>query len=77
MTEAIKGLSVEDARALFHGFHGLVTIGPDTAEAALDLGKLAVFTGIREYPMRVKCATLAWHALMAALDARDQPVSTE
>jgi len=73
MTEALKGLGVEEARTLFHGFHELVTKG-DEGE---DLGKLAVFTGVREYPMRVKCATLAWHTLMAALDAKDQPVTTE
>ena len=73
MTEALKGLSVEEARTLFHAFHVLVTQG-DEGE---DLGKLAVFTGVREYPMRVKCATLAWHTLMAALDAKDQPVTTE
>jgi nitrogen fixation protein NifU and related proteins len=73
MTEALQGLSVEEARSLFHGFHELVTQG-DKGE---DLGKLAVFTGVREYPMRVKCATLAWHTLMAALEAKDQPVSTE
>ena len=73
MTEALKGRSVEEARRLFHGFHELVTKG-DKGE---DFGKLAVFTGVREYPMRVKCATLAWHTLMAALDAKDQPVTTE
>jgi nitrogen fixation NifU-like protein len=73
MTEALQGLSVEEARTLFHGFHELVTQG----DAGEDLGKLAVFTGVREYPMRVKCATLAWHTLMAALDAKDQPVTTE
>lgn len=73
MTEALKGRSVEEARSLFHGFHELVTKG----EEGEDLGKLAVFTGVREYPMRVKCATLAWHTLMAALEARDQPVTTE
>ena len=73
MTEALKGRSLEEARTLFHGFHELVTKG-DEGE---DLGKLAVFTGVREYPMRVKCATLAWHTLMAALDAKDQPVTTE
>ena len=84
MTEALKGLTLEDARALFHGFHELVTVGASAAktgdaapDASPDLGKLAVFTGVREYPMRVKCATLAWHAAMAALDAQDQPVSTE
>ena len=74
MTEALQGLSVAEARNLFHDFHALVTQG-DTGE---DLGKLAVFTGVREYPMRVKCATLAWHTLIAALDQKqDQPVSTE
>jgi nitrogen fixation NifU-like protein len=75
MTEALKGLTVEDARALFHRFHDLVTIG--VGSDSPDLGSLAAFTGVREYPMRVKCATLAWHALMAALDAKDQPVFTE
>lgn len=73
MTEALKGRRVEEARDLFHGFHELVTTGEDGE----DLGKLAVFTGVREYPMRVKCATLAWHALMAALEAKDLPVTTE
>jgi nitrogen fixation NifU-like protein len=73
MTEALKGLTLDEARALFGSFHQLVTQGSDGE----DLGDLAVFTGVREYPMRVKCATLAWHALMAALDAKDQPVSTE
>jgi len=75
MTDALKGLTVEEARGLFHGFHELVTQGG--GEGSPDLGKLAVFTGVREYPMRVKCATLAWHALMAALDGQDLPVSTE
>ena len=75
MTEALKGLTLEEARDLFKGFHDLVTLG--AAEGSPELGKLAVFTGVREYPMRVKCATLAWHALMAALDAQDLPVSTE
>jgi nitrogen fixation NifU-like protein len=75
MTEALKGLTLEEARGLFKGFHDLVTLG--AAEGSPELGKLAVFTGVREYPMRVKCATLAWHALMAALDAQDLPVSTE
>jgi len=75
MTEALKGLTLEEARGLFKGFHDLVTLG--AVEGSPDLGKLAVFTGVREYPMRVKCATLAWHALMAALDAQDLPVTTE
>lgn len=74
MTEALRGCSVDEARALFHGFHGLVTTGEADAGA---LGKLAVLAGVREYPIRVKCATLAWHAAQAALDQQDRPVSTE
>ena len=73
MTEALKGRTVEEARRLFHGFHDLLTTGGD----AEDLGKLAVFAGVREYPIRIKCATLAWHAVQAALDQQDHPVSTE
>jgi nitrogen fixation NifU-like protein len=73
MTEALKGRTVAEARELFEGFHDLVTTGGDP-EA---LGKLAVFSGVREYPIRVKCATLAWHAVQAALDQQDHPVTTE
>lgn len=73
MTEALRGKRVEEARALFQGFHGLVTRG----EGEEELGKLAALGGVREYPMRVKCATLAWHTLQAALDQQDHPVSTE
>ena len=73
MTEALKGRTVEEARRLFHGFHDLLTAGGD----ADDLGKLAVFAGVREYPIRIKCATLAWHAVQAALDQQDHSVSTE
>lgn len=75
MTEALKGKTVEEARDLFHGFHALVTTGGDGNSE--QLGKLAVFAGVREYPIRVKCATLAWHAVQAALDQKDHPVSTE
>ena len=73
MTEALKGKTVDEARRLFHGFHDLLTAGGD----ADGLGKLAVFAGVREYPIRIKCATLAWHAVQAALDQKDRPVSTE
>lgn len=75
MTEALKGRTEEEARALFQDFHGLVTTGE--GEGSEELGKLAVFSGVREFPMRVKCATLAWHTLLAALDDKSQPVSTE
>lgn len=75
MTDALQGKTVEEAHALFHGFHELVTRGRDGDLE--DLGKLAVFEGVREFPIRVKCATLAWHTLEAALRQQDQPVSTE
>lgn len=75
MTEALKGRSLEEARKLFNEFHELVTTG--AREDAPELGKLAVFGGVREFPMRVKCATLAWHTVLAAMEGKDQPVSTE
>jgi nitrogen fixation NifU-like protein len=76
MTSAVKGKSRPEAEALFAQFRKLVTgeLGPDEAET---LGKLAVFSGVSEYPVRVKCASLAWHALKAALDGPDTVVSTE
>jgi len=74
MTEAIKGRTAEEARALFERFHQLVTTEDgDAADEGLD--KLTVFAGVREFPVRVKCATLAWHTLAAALDG-DGEVST-
>jgi nitrogen fixation NifU-like protein len=76
MTEALAGKSEEDVRALFDSFHHLVT-GKEAATGASPLGKLAVFAGVREFPIRVKCATLAWHTLLAALDRKDEPVSSE
>jgi nitrogen fixation NifU-like protein len=77
MTEALKGKSRAEANALFERFHELVT-GPlgEPAEAS-GLGKLAVFGGVREFPARVKCATLAWHTFRAAMEKREAPVSTE
>ena len=74
MTEAVKGKTAEEAGHAFDEFHALLTEGR-VPEAGL--GKLAVFAGVREYPMRVKCATLAWHTLRAALRGEGQPVSTE
>jgi len=70
MTEALKGRTVDEARALFRGFQELVTVG--RAEGAAELGKLEVFGGVRQYPMRVKCATLPWHTLKDALDRPDE-----
>lgn len=75
MTESVKGKTVEDATALFRGFHDMLT--GVAAEQGVDLGKLMVFEGVREYPVRVKCATLAWHTLKAAIEDEDRPVTTE
>jgi nitrogen fixation protein NifU and related proteins len=76
MTDALKGKTIEEARALFDRFHQMVTSSPDSPAA--DLGKLSVFSGVREFPTRVKCASLAWHTLKAAVsDDHAGPVSTE
>jgi nitrogen fixation protein NifU and related proteins len=80
MTEAVSGMSRQEATELERRFHGLVTGDDREAKGGPDLGKLEALSGVREFPIRVKCATLAWHALRAALvDARVQaaPVSTE
>ena len=77
MTDALKGATVADVDALFERFQSMVTSAPD-ADVDLDaLGKLAVFAGVREFPSRVKCASLAWHALRAAMKTGDATVSTE
>ena len=74
MTDEVRGKPVEEVRALFDRFHRMVTTAPD---AAVDnLGKLSVLAGVREFPVRVKCASLAWHTLKAALD-RQTAASTE
>lgn len=76
MTQILKGKRRQEAEQLFEEFHKLVT-GQAQAPNKSDLGKLAVFSGVCEYPSRVKCATLAWHALRAALQGAQEPVSTE
>jgi nitrogen fixation protein NifU and related proteins len=75
MTQAVKGKRTEEAEELFEKFHHFVT-GRNSVESN-DLGKLAVFAGVSEFPVRVKCATLAWHALRAALQGEQHAVSTE
>ncbi|MCS6851981.1 MAG: SUF system NifU family Fe-S cluster assembly protein [Gemmataceae bacterium] len=75
MTENLKGKTVAEAQALFQRFHELVT--SDQAVQGPDLGKLAVLAGVREFPVRVKCATLAWHTLRAALSGSGDTVTTE
>ena len=77
MTEALKGRTVAEAESLFERFHTLVTAPADAAASSAGLGKLAVFSGVREYPVRVKCASLAWHTLKAAVESPDRVVSTE
>ncbi len=77
MTEAIKGKSVREVKDLFERFHALVTSRPTDGVDTADLGKLSVFAGVREFPMRVKCATLCWHTLCAALDGGGEQVTTE
>jgi nitrogen fixation NifU-like protein len=79
MTEALKGKTRAEVDALFERFHALVTAPPDSAEqnAAPELGKLAVFAGVCEFPARVKCASLAWHTLKAAISGEQQTVKTE
>lgn len=76
MTEALKGKTEAEVEAMFEGFHKLVTGKSELAEDD-HLGKLAVFAGVRDYPVRVKCATLAWHTLKAALAQQEEAVSTE
>ena len=77
MTEAVRGLRVDEVHALFERFHGAVTSAHDDEIDLESMGKLAVLTGVRQYPMRVKCASLAWHTLEAALRGQDERVTTE
>jgi len=75
LTQALAGKTEAEARTLFEAFHALVT---GAARPAGDrLGKLAVFSGVSEFPARVKCAALAWHTLLALLDQSDEAVTTE
>ncbi|MBZ5499203.1 MAG: SUF system NifU family Fe-S cluster assembly protein [Acidobacteriia bacterium] len=77
MTESLKGKSETEVAQIFQRFHDLVT-GRSPADAdSAGLGKLAVFSGVREYPVRVKCATLAWHTMRAALEGSQETVATE
>ena len=76
LTETLKGKSEEDARVIFHRFHSTVT-GEIEDPHPSELMKLEVFTGVKDYPSRVKCATLAWHTLIQALDENNGEASTE
>lgn len=76
MTDALKGKTVGEAREMFDQFHAMITSNPESP--APDLGKLSVFAGVREFPTRVKCASLAWHTMKAAVAHEGEaPVSTE
>ena len=76
MTQVLKGKTRAQAEALFNAFHDMVT-GKSTQDKPESLGKLAVFSGVSEFPVRVKCATLAWHTVHAALEGKQEPVTTE
>ena len=75
MTETLKGKTRAEAERIYHAFHDLVTGKSDDDPERL--GKLAVFAGVSEFPARVKCATLCWHTARAAMEGREEPVSTE
>ena len=76
MSATVKGKTTEEAHRLFEVFHRLVT-GDQSGVPAKDLGRLAAFSGVSEFPARVKCATLAWHTLNTALKGEEQVVTTE
>ena len=75
MTDSVKGKSVAEAERLFTRFQQMITAPPDGPVEPL--GKLDALAGVRQFPIRVKCASLAWHTLKAAIEARDEVVSTE
>ena len=78
MTEKIKGKTRAEAEALFQRFHDLLTGNEEQGSTeGPELGKLEVFSGVREFPIRVKCATLPWHTFRAALQGEDKTISTE
>ncbi len=77
MTTLVKGKSVSEAQKMFDVFHNLVTEGADAGNDSVELGKMAVFEGVREFPARVKCASLAWHTLHNALLGKESVASTE
>ncbi|HSS45024.1 MAG TPA: SUF system NifU family Fe-S cluster assembly protein [Thermoanaerobaculia bacterium] len=77
MTESVKGKTRPEAEALFEKFHDLITGSSLSSDREPELGKLEVFSGVREYPVRIKCATLPWHTFKAALRGESETVSTE
>lgn len=77
MTSALKGKTRAEAEELFERFHHMVTASMEEDIDTAELGKLAVFDGVREFPVRVKCASLAWHTMHAAIEDEDKTVTTE
>ena len=77
MTQMVKGKTKDEAQKLFDQFHGLVTGKEELAANEAELGKLKVFAGVSKFPVRVKCATLAWHTLQSALEGKQEVTSTE
>ncbi len=77
MTAGLKGKTLGEAQSLFEKFHAMVTGEPGQSPHLDVLGKLAVFSGVSEFPIRVKCASLPWHTLHAAIEGKGEPVSTE
>ena len=74
MTSALKGKTKAEVKSLFDKVHDMVTTGKMSSD---DVGKLAVFAGVHKFPARVKCAILPWHAVVAAVEGKEEPVSTE
>ena len=77
MTQTVKGKTIAEAEKVFEDFHKFVTSRTHSESDSAELGKLAVFSGVSEFPARVKCATLAWHTLQAAIEGKQDSVSTE
>jgi nitrogen fixation NifU-like protein len=77
MTEAVKGRTIPEASGLFERFHAMITAPVDRPAADQSLGKLVVLAGVREFPIRIKCASLPWHTLKAAMAATDKVAVTE
>ena len=77
MTEVLKGKTLAEAEGFFGKFHDLVTSDPTDQPDSDGLGKLAIFAGVRQYPIRIKCATLPWHTFQAALEDKSETVTTE
>ena len=77
MTDAVKGKTLAEAEGIFREFHHMVTDRPDALPDVEKMGKLAAFAGVCEFPARVKCASLAWHTLLAAIANKPNSVSTE